>query len=160
MKSHIVVGVLVGFLLGFTDGAFGKWIGLSVLFSYWPDIDAVIHFIRLRVSFGSWKKAYRVATGKWAHEHRNILHIPLLIIPVTAGFLWLFDWQVASLFAGLSVTHFLIDSGGIGWGIRWVYPLSTRQWKFHEGTLQSWTPEELKDVVELEGDENWFSNRA
>ncbi len=155
MLPHVFVGVVSGLILGLYSGNIVWWLVLSVAFSLWPDVDTLVHLTILRIRKSSWRETFRWATGKWAHEHRNILHIPLLLMPLTA-IISLWSWPVSLVFLVLSIIHFGLDSFGIGWGIRWVYPFSTRQWKFHQGSIQSWTPEELKEVVESEGDDNWL----
>lgn len=130
---------------------------LAAIFCLLPDIDLII-----------WLKKHRWRIDKWTHEHRDILHYPILYL--TSGSLliwWLANQFYGVLFFSCSLIHFLHDSVGIGWGIRWLFPFSKRNYKFftrkHLGEkrrlIVSWNPAELKIEVEKRGQDDWFKNK-
>lgn len=168
MFVHVVSGIVAAFVvavLGYRDHSFGLYLGCFIC-AVWPDVDNVLNLIKLRMKRGGWRKALEQATGKWAHEHRNILHIPLLVAPITVTLAsWSPFWAV--IFALLSLSHFLLDSFGIGWGIRWLYPFNRKNYKFFydkagKPTLKNpivfWEPEELRKTVEQHGNPDWVKN--
>ena len=105
---------------------------------------------------------------EFSHEHRDIIHNPLIYIVI--GFVALLFWSlpIAWLFATLSFWHFLHDSipEGGGWGIRWLYPFSKKYYKFFSGPngkfarrfVISWTPTEQKRAATRFGDSNWATH--
>jgi len=167
--QHIVIGLLSAFLIAFfskTDHSWQLYVG-CIICSTWPDFDSLLHLIVLRFKKGAWRGAWQQATGKWAHEHRNILHIPLLVpfVSVAIAILSPF-WSL--MFLVISMTHFIMDSFGIGWGIRWLYPFSKKNYKFFynktgvfdtSSPIVSWTPDELCETVEEQGDPNWLKKK-
>lgn len=134
----------VGFLLG------------GIIFSLFVDIDFIFFFKSRRA-------------GKHAHEHRS-LHYPLLYIPIGVLIFYPFGWQWALLFALCSIAHFIHDSIGIGWGIKWLYPFSKNHFAFlyqyspkgkprlPTKLFYSWKPEEVKSLAEKYGDDDWVKN--
>jgi LexA-binding, inner membrane-associated putative hydrolase len=117
----------------------------SIFFSLSPDADFLIHLFLIR------------KTDKFSHEHRDILHNPLVFIP--AGFLIIAPISVlfAVLFAVMSLAHFIHDSLGIGWGVRWFYPFSKKYYKYSHGFV-GWTPEEQHALAEEHGDPDWLKH--
>jgi len=112
-----------------------------------------------------WIKRKRMP-GKFSHEHRNLFHFPLFYIPIGSFVVFWFGWIYLFLFIFNSLLHFLHDSLGIGWGIKWAYPFSKRNYKFFTGDdnrfskrfIISWNKEELQKTVEKYGDPNWIKN--
>lgn len=130
---------------------------LAIGFSLLPDIDLLI-----------WLKKHHWRIDKWTHEHRNTIHYPMLYLPAGYLLIWFFtNHFYALLFFFSSLIHFLHDSIGLGWGIKWLYPFSKRNYKFftrkHLGErrrlLVSWSPEELKDEVEKRWQGDWFKGK-
>lgn len=103
---------------------------------------------------------------KYAHRHRDLLHYPLLYIPIGMITLFFASAQWVLLFGITSFLHFLHDSIGIGWGIKWLWPFSKRNFKLFsqkDGQLSlwhhvSWSPQELDEVATQRGDPHWFRN--
>jgi hypothetical protein len=86
---------------------------VGILFALGPDVDFLFHLIR------------KHDPGKFDFEHRDTLHFPLLYLPIgTVGIFFLFGATWATLFFITSLAHFIHDSMGIGWGIKWLYPFS------------------------------------
>lgn len=131
------------------------FIASGIVFSLLPDIDFLIEFLR-----------HKSVGGKVIREHREITHYPLFYIPIVILVLFLFGKMWALFFILAVFFHFLHDSIGIGWGIKWLYPFSKKSYKFFcekDGRLSkrfiiSWEQDELKSVVEQYGDPNWIKN--
>jgi hypothetical protein len=105
--------------------------------------------------------------GKVQGPHRELTHFPLSFIPVLAIVYYYFDPVWFWLFSFGIFFHFLHDSIGMGWGIKWFWPFSRRSYKlfsekdgrlFSKNFVASWSPEELKPAIEKYGDDDWFRN--
>lgn len=155
MLADIGLGIFVALLATKIFGIelSSQLVWLSVLFALLPDADFLVHAI-----------VHRKMGGKQAHTHRDLFHYPLLYLAIGGvatllfGSVWLFVFAVASL------AHFMHDSMGIGWGIKWGYPFSKKTYKLFSnkegnlamGSATSWTEEELKAVAEEKGNEHWI----
>jgi len=79
-------------------------------------------------------------------------------------YIWGGMWAVF-LGAGLFF-HLIHDSMGIGWGIAWLWPFSSKVFKcfsekngdFSTRLLVAWSQEELVEVAALHGDPDWIRN--
>ncbi len=155
MFLDIGVGILGA--LGFSSlfGVPFAWplVGLGVLFSLLPDADFILH----------WAMHRRI--GQVNHRHRELLHRPLLYVPLgSVVVMACSDVRYAAFFAVLSLAHFVHDSMGIGWGIAWLYPLSPKFFKafsepdgrFSWRLMVAWTPAEQDEVERLRGDPDWL----
>ncbi len=128
---------------------------IGIIFSLFPDIDFFVEFIK----HGS-------VGGKIIREHRELIHFPLLYIPVILIVLSLFGIMWATFLSLGLLAHFLHDSIGIGWGIKWLWPFSKRAYKlfsekngtFSSRLLVSWDHKELTEVVAEHGDPDWIRN--
>lgn len=153
MFADIGFGVLAAVLIStlFSVELSASIIAAGIFFALLPDIDFLVELIR----HGS-------VGGRVEREHRNLLHHPLTYIPVavaiyfTSGSVW------ATLFTVCVLFHFMHDSFGIGWGIKWLWPFLKNNYKIEKvgGTyyVVSRTPEELERVVAERGDPEWIRN--
>ena len=135
----------------------GWWIATGILFALLPDIDAIIYFAR-----------YRDMSQE--HHHRDLLHIPLLFIPVGTTLLYLFSPALALLFAICALVHFIHDSIGVGWGIQWLRPFNDDHFSFlylYQPAGKPHLPKRLLyrlerdkiDEIDAEfGDHDWIRN--
>ncbi len=106
--------------------------------------------------------------NKWAHLHRDALTHSLLMamIGALAFSLAMESWEgfaanpslilPATLLALLS--HPIIDTFDLGWGVKLFYPLSNKYYKlFYKGKLVTiWTEEEQKAEAEKYGRDDWL----
>jgi hypothetical protein len=127
----------------------------GALFSLLPDLDFLIELVK----HGS-------VGGKVIREHRELLHYPLSYLPVTLIIFLFFGKIIASLFFFCVFCHFLHDSIGIGWGIKWFWPFSEKSYKFFSNErgvlnrriIMSWDKKELEKIVAEHGDPDWIKN--
>ena len=157
MFLDIGVGILLSVILSdfFGVDLSSQFILTGVGFSLLPDLDI---FVELA-------KRGRVG-GRVQGHHRELTHFPLTYLPVwflVYSFLGpMYGW----LFGLAVVVHFLHDSVGMGWGIKWLWPFSRRAYKFFSNKdgsfsgrfLVSWSPAELKTVIHNHGDDHWLKN--
>lgn len=76
-------------------------------------------------------------------EHRDLLHKPLFIIPIFA----ILYASVSPFWAYLAtlclLAHFIHDSTGSGYGVKWFLPFSQNTYKLCENRIIcKWTPKE------------------
>lgn len=159
MLLDIGVGILLGILFdSFTEGIalstlviFGAFSALS------PDIDFVFHIFK----GGRFQNAER---------HRELLHNPLIFVPIGAGITYLFEPQLAGLFAAGALSHMIHDSIGIGWGVRWLWPFRNNNYalgyrvrtgnhaKLPRQAFFVWPNDEIDKLSKDYGDPEWFRN--
>ena len=133
------------------------WFLAGIVFAFLPDIDFWIELAQ-RGTVG----------GKTLGAHRTLLHNPILYLPL-ALFIGAFFGTAWMLLFVLGVFgHFIHDSMGMGFGVRWLWPFSTRYYKIfsdRSGNIHydiahlmplSWTPEEVAVVIQEKGNDNWL----
>ena len=158
MPFDIGIGILISVLASHIYGVSlsPQLVAISVLANLIPDLDV---FVELA-------KRGRVG-GRVQGHHRELSHFPLTFIPVV-GAVYYFLGQFWAFIIGFNLlAHFLHDSIGMGWGIKWLWPFSKRSYKLFsnkQGSLigsefiVSWEPRELKEVIAKYGDDHWFRN--
>lgn len=151
MYIDIAVGLIMGWLVSLSTGdqhlvlmAFGVFATLA------PDIDFLIWLVR-----NKWR------VNQFAHEHRDLLHRPLLF-GVGGGVLIALWDPVFGLvwFLGTSA-HFIHDTFDGGWGIQWLHPLY-----FGYFTLASYSPKrhirnltEQREIARVHGNPHWLEDQ-
>ncbi len=157
MLLDIGVGILASIFLSRFIGITltPLFLGAGIVFALLPDADSLFAI-------------KKTATAK-GHEHRSVLHSPLLFIPIGTVILLFFNYQLAALFAITTFLHFLHDSIGIGWGVRWLYPFSRNHYSFFyqyditknhlpQKMIYAWSPAEVDRLSDQYGDEFWVKN--
>lgn len=157
MPLDIGIGLILGTsLFSVVDMGYVQCLVLGVTAMLLPDIDFIIAFIRKRTIPHS--------------DHRDLLHAPLLFIPVAGVLGSLICWQVGVLFMIGALLHFIHDSIGIGWGVRWLYPLTPISYLllYKAGTptnkdmpnklFYAWSPTERDELMQMYGDPHWIRN--
>lgn len=159
MLLDIGIGILWGLLFDALSDAhslqsfllFGIFAALS------PDMDFVYHLLK----GGSFKND---------HRHREVLHQPIFVLVLGIVIALLASPTLALLFVAGSLSHFVHDSIGIGWGVQWLYPLKTDHYTFlyrvHTANkpqppkklLYVWPNADIDKLNEQYGDPNWFTN--
>jgi hypothetical protein len=154
MVLDIVVGILLAVIVGeFSGSVLGVGDKLSLLAfgvfsSLAPDLDFLIYL---------WKKKGRV--DQFAHEHRDLLHHPLLFTGIGAVILWaaFVPGSFILLWVAGTLWHFIHDTLAGGWGIRWL-PGDPRYF-----TLTAYSPKrviqdkrEQREIAQRYGDPDWL----
>jgi len=164
IREKVLGGFLVS-LLDISAGVFlsivtAKFLGLKIslcavsfgiISSLWLDLDAL--------------SLLKKGAGKWTHEHRNLFHFPLVVLPVAFIACYvLSNGYYATVVLLATFFHLVHDSIGIGWGVKWLYPFSHKNYKFfglkfkERRIVSSWTKEEQRRDATLNGDDNWLRN--
>lgn len=125
----------------------------GIAFSLLPDIDAIVEL---------WK--YKNLGGFEIRIHREWVHYPLLYMPAVPVIYYFFGADWATLFLLGVLLHFIHDSIGLGWGIKWFGPFSRNNYKLFsekDGTLSrrllvKWTSEEFVETLKKYHNPNWF----
>ena len=157
MFLDIAIGILlsIGMNLYFNIELTLLLISMGVVFVLLPDIDFLIELAR-----------HGNVGGKVIREHREITHFPLPYTPLIILIIFVFG-KMWGVFFGLAILlHFIHDSIGIGWGIRWFWPFSENAYKFFsekngkfsKKLVISWGKKELINMVAKHGDPNWIKN--
>lgn len=123
-----------------------------------PDIDIFAEYL-----------VHKQIGGKATGIHREYTHYPLLYIPFLGLIFVMFGsfWFLLLLFGVLF--HFIHDSIGLGWGIKWLWPISKKSYKILHAPIDtkqdkainlitSWNPIEHKRVIKTHGDDDWIKN--
>ena len=134
MHLDIAIGLLIGGLASLSTG--DQYLSLmlfGVFATLAPDLDFIVWLVRNR-----WK------VDQFFHEHRDLLHQPLLF--GLGGGLLIGLWSPLYglvWFLG-TMAHFIHDTFDGGWGIAWLHP-------FYLGyfTLASYSPKRhIRDFAE------------
>ncbi len=128
---------------------------LGMTFSVLPDLDGAKELLR----YGG------VDAGEHG-DHRDGLHYPIIWVALGSVIVFI-DPFIGTLFVLCTLTHFLNDSWGTGWGIEWLWPFSDKSFKFFsrnnadaDVTLKqlvtSWDPKEKNETAQRLGNRNWL----
>ncbi len=148
----IGVGLVLTTLVGVATNSEPSWTLLCVglLGALWPDIDFIIWILR-------GKKVDHLA-----HQHRDLLHRPLILTPILTIAVWLWLGRQAGILFGIAtLAHFTHDTIGHGWGIKWLWPLDNRYWCYrscgdHPIQMHAWTKYEQDLMCEDYGNRHWM----
>ena len=132
-----------------------KFVAAGALFSLAADLDV----------FAELAQRGRIG-GRVQGHHRELTHFPLTYLPVFILIYFLFGKIWSALFGLCVFLHFLHDSVGMGWGIKWWWPFSNKAYKFFSekdgsfssNIMVSWRPQELKETIARHGDDHWLKN--
>lgn len=117
MPLDIGAGLILGVLLSLlTTINYALCLSIGVAAALLPDLDFVFSYLRSK----------KVPTT----EHRDGLHYPLIVIPVIGLMGLAVSPAVGAVFALGSLIHFIHDSIGIGFGIKWLYPFRKNSYLF------------------------------
>jgi len=152
----LLLGLLVDVLFNTQDAQTVAVVGALMCLA--PDLDFII------------QRLLPVHRRRMEH-HRELLHIPLIYVPVGAAIGWLVAPHWAVLFVLASLAHFVHDSIGIGWGVPWLYPFRCDSYSFFyhienangkptlpRRRLYVWRRQELSKLAATYGDEHWVRN--
>ncbi len=158
MFLDIKLGLAWSFLLAifFEKIITPEWLIAGVVFALLPDIDFWLEYAK-RGTVG----------GKVIDLHRTLFHSPLTYIPLILFVESSFGPEWMTLLVCGVLGHFIHDSMGMGYGIRWLWPYSTRWYKLFSSKdgeiyydfdhwLVSWSDEEMRKLVAERGNNNWL----
>lgn len=160
MLLDIGIGILSGIFVSdlFQTELTVGLILFAIVSALLPDIDTLFHL-----------QSGRSLKNHKGHDHRDLWHYPLIYIPLGTLIVSLFSYEYALVFAVTSFLHFLHDSIGIGWGVQWLYPFSTKHFSFlyhydvfrnklPKSWIYSWSHQEVDELSEKYGDRDWVRN--
>lgn len=125
MYLDIIIGLLVGLSVSELAGGQDPWlIPFAVFAALAPDADFIAYLIR-----------NRGRVDRYAHEHRDLFHRPLLFSVGGGILVALFDPAYGTAWFLGTLWHFIHDTYDGGWGIRWADPFSPGYF-----TLASYSP--------------------
>lgn len=147
MFSHLLAGSLVFLIIGnLFDWNISRWfLALGGLCGVLPDL---ISFAFARVEY-----------SKWSHRHRDNISHSLLLPVIAFIFAWLLlDIEWALLISLSILTHPLLDSFGLGWGVKLFYPFNKITYKlFYKGKIiNRFTQEKIDLEAEKYGMDDWI----
>ena len=155
MFLDIGIGILLALVLGdaFNVELTRQILLFALVSSLLPDLDVLLYLSR------GGKMDHK------AHKHRSFLHYPLFYIFIGLGLSVVLPFW-GTLFTLASLAHFLHDSIGIGWGVQWLYPFSSKYIalfvRYREDMPRTfvciWSPKEVEELSAKRGDKNWFKN--
>jgi hypothetical protein len=154
MPLDIGVGLLLGILLSsLTTLNYGLCLSLGVLASLLPDLDFLAQYIKTKALPRT--------------SHRDGLHYPILFIPVVGVLGWLVQPEIGLVFALGALFHFIHDSIGVGFGVKWLFPFKKNSYLFFyqaglptnkelpRKLIHSWNDSERQQASEKYGDPHW-----
>lgn len=159
MFLDIGVGIIAAiFVSGMFDVPLSVWMVMGgILFALLPDVDFLYYFTKR-------------GDSKYDYKHREIVHCPLVSVPIGTFLVWIIGGKVwAVLFFISFFLHLVHDSIAVGWGIKWLYPFSRNNFAFFylyslknkkglRKLLFSFNERELPGVVAEHGDGDWVRN--
>lgn len=161
MFLDIGAGIFTALFLSKINSVELNWffVVAGIIFALLPDADYV---------FLSFKKK---DLNKSFLHHREMLHHPLLYIPIGTIIVYFFSPIYAELFFLASLAHFIHDSIGVGWGVQWLYPFNKNHYSFLYLYKPSFNAKKLPtklfyafkheeiDALDRDyGDPNWVKN--
>lgn len=155
MPLDIGVGLLLGVLLSsLTSYSYGLCLVLGVSATLLPDLDYVCRALQTK----------RLPNS----EHRDGMHYPLIMIPTVGLLGWFIDPYIGLVLALGTFSHFLHDSIGIGFGIKWLYPFKKNSYLFlfqidtptnkemPKQRLYSWNDSERAEMIRKYAYPDWI----
>jgi hypothetical protein len=157
MPLDIGVGLLLGILLsGLTTINYGLCLGIGVFASLLPDLDFIWQYIKFKVVPRT--------------SHRDSLHYPVLFVPTVGIVGWLIQPYIGLIFALGALIHFMHDSIGVGFGVKWLFPVKKNSYLFLYQTglptnkdmprkiIHSWNDHERQQASEKYRDPDWIKH--
>ncbi len=159
MLLDIGLGIISAIAISLKLGLYPNWefIAAGIFFSLLMDFDFLSH-----LAFGG--------SAKNAYRHRDLLHNPLMYLPLGYFIIWPISQPLAFLFFIASILHFIHDSIGLGWGVRWLYPFSKDRYSFfwvyqppgkpgfQKRWLYVWHEKDMERLEKESGDPDWLKH--
>ncbi len=155
MPLDIGVGLLLGVILSDSvDLTYPVCLLIGVVAALIPDLDFLYTFSKTR----------KTPTT----EHRDGLHYPLLVTPIIGLFGWIVNPYIGLILATGTLLHFVHDSVGVGFGIKWLFPFNKNSYLFlfqiknpankdmPKQRLYSWSDAERAEMMRKYGYKDWL----
>ena len=150
MYLDIALGLVIGFLVSIFSGEHSFILILfGVVAALAPDIDFIVHLIQRKGK-----------VDHYAHEHRDLLHKPLLFSAGIGLLIGLWNPLYGIVWCLGTLWHFIHDTFDGGWGIRWFHPFY-----FGYFTIAPYSPKrhfrnkrEQHEYATLHGNPNWLED--
>lgn len=124
---------------------------LGIVFALFPDIDF----------FLTKNSAIRKIIG----EHRSATHYPIIHILLGLIIFWMFGEMIALLYIVCVLYHLIHDTFFLGWGIKWLWPIShTSISIFHDDhhristNILIWTPTQESEIKKRYANPDWVKD--
>ncbi len=160
MPLDIGIGILAAIIVSkvFSLELSPLLVGLGIALALLPDIDFL--YVLLRQGPRNVRAIIR---------HRDLVHYPLLYLPLGALAASLFGPEWIALFLLTSLGHFVHDSIGLGWGIPWLWPFVDRNYTFFyryapagkplpRRMLYRWERTAIDQLIAEHRDPHWLKN--
>ncbi len=150
MFIDIALGLVLGSVVAFFTGeSYPHFMVLGAGATLLPDLDFLVWILRTRGR-----------VDRYAHEHRDLFHSPILF--GVGGALIIAFWQpLYGLLWLLGTTvHFIHDTFDGGWGIRWLYPFSRGYFTLAAHSPKHWirTLDEQRALA-ANGNDHWLDGQ-
>jgi membrane-bound metal-dependent hydrolase YbcI (DUF457 family) len=159
MFLDIGMGILVAI---FTSQYYHAYLGEllvvgGIFFALSPDADFLLYYFKNGIT-------------REDYQHRNMIHYPLLFLPIGTFVVYVLGGEMwAVLFFLGALSHFVHDSIAIGWGIKWLYPFSSKNYVFlyHYSKVKkrglrklifAFDKSALNDIVAEHWGDEWFND--
>ncbi len=154
MPLDIGIGLLLGIWLNsVSDIGYTASLFVGVVALLLPDIDFVWQLVAKRKLPNT--------------SHRDMLHLPLLFIPLVSLFGFFVSPYIAAALALGALLHFAHDSVGIGFGVKWLFPFRENSYAVYHvhlpanqdmprKRLYSWTDKERLATAQKCADPQWI----
>jgi len=153
MPLDVGVGLILGILLSHLNSYnHGLCLAIGVAASLLYDLDFIWSAVRTKSV---------IAPGT---EHRDGLHYPLIVIPFLGVLGSLINPALGLVLALGALLHFIHDSIGVEFGVKWLFPFKKNSYAFfyHTGLptnkgmprekLYSWSDKEREEARKRYGD--------
>jgi hypothetical protein len=157
LLGDVGLGILVIIGVSVYLGAHDPYVWFLFPLALLPDVDAVPELV---------KRGKVAADAEHPHDHREFLHLPIVWVLAALALMY-----VSPLYGTVALClvlgHFLHDSVLTGWGVPWLWPVSSVRIKFlvnerneeslhPKDWLRVWDSDELRRAIELHGDGDWI----
>lgn len=117
MPLDVGLGLILGaWLHSLTTLPYGLCLVTGVTSTLLPDLDFVWVLLHTKKAPTS--------------SHRDGLHYPLLFVPAVGIIGWLIHPHLGTILMTGALLHFLHDSIGVGFGIKWFFPFRKNSYMF------------------------------
>ncbi len=137
-----------------------SWLHMVIGIAFAFILDADILFDK-----DVWSDGYPSAHADSPYDHRELLHKPSIWLLIFCVAVFFIPLEFVLIAGSATFLHFVHDSMGTGFGIMWLWPFSTDNYKFFAAKddpltirsfMTSWSREELPEVIRRHGVKEWI----